>query len=140
MENSILINEDNIIGCIASTILEFKKVKLNKEINSYENIFNLLNFLKNTNNESYKDLLYDKNFLISENTLIELHNEFKNNEKINSDKIGRLILNIEEIKKNSEIKRKNEIESIDFIMGELKKIIEILLKLKYQKQISLKNG
>ena len=140
MENSILINEDNIIGCIASTILEFKKVQLNKEINSYENIFNLLNFLKNTNNESYKDLLYDKNFLISENTLIELHNEFKNNEKINSDKIGRLILNIEEIKKNSEIKRKNEIESIDFIMGELKKIIEILLKLKYQKQISLKNG
>jgi hypothetical protein len=124
MQSSYLLTEDNLIGSIASFILQLKRIKDKKET-SYDNTFldKLMDFLGKANEE----LLYDKYFIISEEVLGLLHQELK--EKRISETIDFL-----ELKQNlMEIPEKPDIQNIDKSMVKLKEIAMTLLQLKNQK-------
>jgi hypothetical protein len=132
MEKSFLITEENLIGSIADTMLELKKIRDSKK-SDYDNgfIIRLIEFLAKAYDESYEDLLYDRYFIISEEVLGSLHYEIKE-----SDIAKEIDFRIFK-KKLIEINVDSGKEEIEDVMASLKKITLVLLKTKNQKQIRL---
>jgi hypothetical protein len=130
MENTFLITEDNLIGSIASAMLKLKRVKRDaSSVNEISSFIELVKFIDRANENDYQDLLYEKNFLVSEKVLSNLHQEFKKND------ISSKIDFKELIAKLSKIVSESNLTEIDLIMNKLKDIIEILLKIKTNRQI-----
>jgi hypothetical protein len=130
MKNNFWITEENLVGNIASAMLSLKKLK--RERDSTKNVLSfieIIKFIDLANKPEYRDLLYDKNFFVSESILLKLHTELQKN-KI-SDKIDFKIL----IELLSEIVETPTLEKIDLAVSKLKEIVEILLHLKSQKEI-----
>jgi hypothetical protein len=129
MENTFLITEDNLIGSVATVMLKLKRIKTNTE--SRQDVISFIEIIKfiNTANENdYNKLLYDKNFIVSEQVLNTLHKEFEKVDIASKVNFQALIQMLTEIVKNPIA------QEIDIAMKKLKEVIEILLQIKRHKQ------
>lgn len=129
MENAYLITEDNLIGSIADAMLKLKRIKDGKMSTSDSKFFlRLIEFLEKTNTESYKDLLYDKYFVVSEELLNSIHKEFTTQQIVNASHFTEF--------KNilGNIVQHPEAYSVEESMSKLKEIGLVLLQIKNQRQ------
>ena len=118
---SYFLTEENLIGSIGSAILQLKQVKEGR-IETVDTAFlnKLMDFFEKANMEDYKDLLYDKYFIVSEDFLGNLHKEFKNNEVIKNIDFANIKNSISGLQTNK--------ETIDELKNKLKSVATILLK------------
>ncbi|HVA98924.1 MAG TPA: hypothetical protein VNG53_08520 [Bacteroidia bacterium] len=130
MSDSFLITEENLIGTIASAILQLKKIKEQKE-STFETKFliKLIDFIEKTNRENYLELLYDKYFIISKKVLENLHQEF--------NEINILVKIDFEIIKKYLTKTSFERNTTEELMEKLKEIAMILLQIRSQRQVHM---
>lgn len=126
MKNSFHITESNLIGSIASAILILKKIKSRRgSMQELEPFVDLIKFIQAANDIKYKELLYDKNFIISEDTLNNLHVELQ--AKLSKVNLNQLIERVTELKLDANAAQ------IDITIQGLREVVEILL------QINIKN-
>ena len=130
MERTYLVTQDNLIGSIATAMLKLKKIKGNRSpSNDIHSFIELIKFIDAANESNYKDLLYDKNFFVSESVLNNLH------EDLQEKKVSSIIDFKELINILTKIIEKAIPEEIDFAMDKLKEVVNILLQIKGSKHI-----
>lgn len=125
MENTFFITEENLIGTLANAILELKNVKEQKQGANLTAFNDLINFLQTASDQTYKELLYDKHFIISPEILQNLHKELTASEirnKIGFSNIKKMLMSINQDTANSTL--------IENAMDEIKKIVLILMQMK----------
>lgn len=129
MENIFLITEDNLIGSVATVILKLKRIKANfgcrEDILSF---IEIIKFINTANGNEYNRLLYDKNFIVSEQVLNTLHLEFARADITSKVNFQLLIQMLQRIIAEPSL------QEIDNAMKKLKEVIDILLQIKSRKQ------
>lgn len=129
MENTFLITEDNLIGSVATVMLKLKRIKTNAESRQdVESFIEIIKFINSANENDYSKLLYDKNFIVSEQVLNTLHKEFEKADITSKVNFQALIKMLTKIIDNPIT------QEIDLAMKKLKEVIEILLQIKSHKQ------
>lgn len=132
MEKHTHITEDSLIGNIGSVMLQLKKLR--EKAISYSDIKDtiaLVQFLSRASEENYKELLYEKSFIISEKTLTHIHQELNKQELLESLDSTNLSNDLSLLSENSST------ETISELIRKLKGIAMALWHMKNKTQIYL---
>jgi predicted metal-dependent hydrolase len=129
MENTFLITKENLLGSLATAILQLKKLKEKKnESRNIQFFSSLIDFIDKANTDNYRELLYDKNFIVSEETLGNIHDEL-NKKEIDKE------IDLKELKTTLlQITNESNSQVIEKTMDKLKEIAEILWQMNNNKQ------
>lgn len=128
MSNSFYLTEENLIGSIGNALLQLKKVK-DKKLETVNNDFllKLIDFFEKANDvNKYQSLLFDKYFIISEDFLDNIHQEFKEKNILND-------VNFSTLKDSLKVLSSDSI-AVNTLREKLKDIVLVLLQIRNNRQ------